>query len=79
LIARDRFIRRHAAGLRRTVRCRRRACCWQACRFLKALPKDAIGDLPVTVVDVGGSDAGIFGVFWSAIGRDRRVALLPLG
>ena len=31
--------------------------------FLKALPKDAISDLPIRVVDVGGYRVGIFGVF----------------
>ena len=31
--------------------------------FLKALPKDAISDSPIRVVDVGGYRVGIFGVF----------------
>jgi mannose-6-phosphate isomerase-like protein (cupin superfamily) len=31
--------------------------------FLKALPRDAINDLPVRVVDVGGYRVGVFGVF----------------
>ncbi len=31
--------------------------------FLKALPKDAINDLPIRVVDVGGYHVGVFGVF----------------
>lgn len=31
--------------------------------FLKALPGDAISDLPIRVVDVGGYRVGIFGVF----------------
>jgi mannose-6-phosphate isomerase-like protein (cupin superfamily) len=31
--------------------------------FLKALPKDAINDLPIRVVDVGGYRVGVFGVF----------------
>ena len=31
--------------------------------FLKALPRNEINDLPVRVVDVGGSRVGIFGVF----------------
>lgn len=31
--------------------------------FLKALPKDAISDLPIRVVDVGGYRVGVFGVF----------------
>ncbi len=31
--------------------------------FLKALPKDAISDLPIRTVDVGGYRVGVFGVF----------------
>jgi mannose-6-phosphate isomerase-like protein (cupin superfamily) len=31
--------------------------------FLKALPKDAITDSPIRVVDVGGYHVGVFGVF----------------
>ena len=31
--------------------------------FLKALPRDAISDLPVRVADVGGYRVGVFGVF----------------
>jgi len=31
--------------------------------FLKALPRDAITDAPVRVVDVGGYRVGVFGVF----------------
>jgi mannose-6-phosphate isomerase-like protein (cupin superfamily) len=31
--------------------------------FLDALPRDAINDLPVRVVDVGGYRVGVFGVF----------------
>jgi mannose-6-phosphate isomerase-like protein (cupin superfamily) len=31
--------------------------------FLKALPKNAISDLPIKVADVGGSRIGIFGVY----------------
>src|SRR5262245_46593475 len=31
--------------------------------FLKALPKDAITDAPIRVVDVGGYRVGVFGVF----------------
>jgi mannose-6-phosphate isomerase-like protein (cupin superfamily) len=31
--------------------------------FLKALPKDAISDNPIRVVDVGGYRVGVFGVF----------------
>jgi mannose-6-phosphate isomerase-like protein (cupin superfamily) len=31
--------------------------------FLKALPADAISDLPIRVVDVGGYHVGVFGVF----------------
>jgi mannose-6-phosphate isomerase-like protein (cupin superfamily) len=31
--------------------------------FLKALPRDAINDLPVRVADVGGYRVGVFGVF----------------
>ncbi|MGE3959669.1 MAG: hypothetical protein AB7H96_23340 [Vicinamibacterales bacterium] len=32
-------------------------------RFIDALPKDAISDLPVRVVDVGGHRVGVYGVF----------------
>jgi mannose-6-phosphate isomerase-like protein (cupin superfamily) len=32
-------------------------------KFLKALPNDAISDLPIRVVDVGGHRAGVYGVF----------------
>ena len=31
--------------------------------FIDALPKDAISDLPIRIVDVGGSRVGIYGVF----------------
>jgi mannose-6-phosphate isomerase-like protein (cupin superfamily) len=31
--------------------------------FIDALPKDAISDLPIRTVDVGGSRVGIYGVF----------------
>lgn len=31
--------------------------------FLQALPKDAISDLPIRAVDVGGYRVGVFGVF----------------
>ena len=31
--------------------------------FLKALPKDAISDLPIRAVDVGGYRVGVYGVF----------------
>jgi len=31
--------------------------------FLKALPKDAISDLPIRTVDVGGYRVGVYGVF----------------
>src|SRR5580765_1942286 len=31
--------------------------------FLKALPRDAISDLPIRAVDVGGYKVGVFGVF----------------
>lgn len=31
--------------------------------FLKALPRDAISDLPIRAVDVGGYRVGVFGVF----------------
>jgi mannose-6-phosphate isomerase-like protein (cupin superfamily) len=48
--------------------------------FLKALPKDAISDLPIKVADVGGSRVGIFGVFrpksmpGDAIAHETRTA-----
>jgi mannose-6-phosphate isomerase-like protein (cupin superfamily) len=32
-------------------------------KFLKALPTDVISDLPIRVVDVGGSRVGVYGVF----------------
>lgn len=32
-------------------------------KFLQALPNDAINDLPIRVVDVGGYRVGVFGVF----------------
>lgn len=35
----------------------------QVQEFLKALPRDAISDLPIRVVDVGGHRVGVFGVF----------------
>ena len=31
--------------------------------FLKALPRDAISDLPIRAVDVGGYKVGVYGVF----------------
>lgn len=31
--------------------------------FIDALPKDAISDLPIRIVDVGGSRVGVYGVF----------------
>ena len=48
--------------------------------FLKALPKDAISDLPIKVADVGGSRVGIYGVFrpksmpGDAIAHETRTA-----
>ena len=35
----------------------------QMAAFLKALPRNEINDLPVRVVDVGGSRVGVYGVF----------------
>jgi len=35
----------------------------QMAAFLKALPRNEINDLPVRVVDVGGYNVGVFGVF----------------
>jgi mannose-6-phosphate isomerase-like protein (cupin superfamily) len=49
-------------------------------KFLDALPKDAISDLPVRVVDVGGHRVGVFGVFrpktqpGDAIAHETRTA-----
>ncbi|HEV3063203.1 MAG TPA: hypothetical protein VGY48_33465 [Vicinamibacterales bacterium] len=48
--------------------------------FLKALPADAISDLPIKVADVGGSRVGIYGVFrpksmpGDAIAHETRTA-----
>ena len=48
--------------------------------FLEALPAGAISDLPIRVVDVGGSRVGIFGVYrpksmpGDAIAHDTRIA-----
>jgi mannose-6-phosphate isomerase-like protein (cupin superfamily) len=48
--------------------------------FLKALPRDAISDLPIRVVDVGGYRVGIFGVLrpknqpGDAIAHETRTA-----
>jgi mannose-6-phosphate isomerase-like protein (cupin superfamily) len=48
--------------------------------FLKALPRDAISDLPIKVADVGGSRVGIYGVFrpklmpGDAIAHETRTA-----
>jgi mannose-6-phosphate isomerase-like protein (cupin superfamily) len=48
--------------------------------FLKALPKDAISDLPIRVADVGGPHVGIYGVFrpksmpGDAIAHETRTA-----
>ena len=48
--------------------------------FINALPKDAISDLPIRTVDVGGSRVGVYGVFrpksqpGDAIAHETRTA-----